>query len=548
MKYFFSIFITLVVALAGCTSSQVVPPSSTSTDVPTLAPITSTSRITMLPTWTSAPTLTPRPTRTPRPTATPQVTVLGSSLPTTSPAASGTEILLDRPTYSQLFKPENLVTLLYDPILWSLNTFYPTAYMGYSLTHRSIYDCKLEPSVGRGAEGFQVEKYARPLGKTTFEIARVSQAGELILANYCTGEGGDYTCYQVTPGDDHAACLQAAESVLSTYALIPNPFFSLSATSPNQWLCQSVAGENGLCQISYSVPLNALAFTDDGQSWAAGDDGLIYNRTDTTWSEISSPATHPIYDLSFSSSTDGWAVGAGAQVLHWDGDAWSEALPYHGPGEGPGGSTQDLFAVDTASAEDAWMVGAMKGIDGKIIPYALHWDGTDLVEQTTFPACNCGLNAVLILGKDDVIAVGGSDLGAIAFRWDGSIWTSSLIPGADHLYAISRAADGSLWSAGIETARDQSDTRGVLFRWDGSAWQRIAMPPLTGGIYSLLVPPSGQLILGGDFTLLRSGLSWQPILTGIAGYGWIADIELDYQGEIWALTHSGNLFRLAISP
>jgi hypothetical protein len=393
-----------------------------------------------------------------------------------------------------------------------------------------------------------VEHYTRPLGTTTYEIARVSQSGELIFANYCTGEGGDYTCYQVTPGADHEACIQAVEAVLTTYELIPNPFFGSLASAPNQWLCESEAGESGLCQISYSVPLNALAFTADGQAWAAGDDGLIYHRMASTWSEAPSPSTHPIYDLSFTSPSDGWAVGEGAQLLHWDGNAWTEVLPYHGPGEGPGGSTQVLYAVDANSATDAWMVGSMQGVDGKYVPYAIHWDGTDLIEQDSFPECNCGLNAVLIRGTDDVYAVGGSDLGAIAFHWDGSVWSATLVLGADHLYALSQSADGSLWAAGYEVARDLSDTRGVLYHWDGSTWQRVAMPPLTGGVYSLAVPPSGQIILGGDFTALRSGLSWQPILTGIAGYGWIIDIEPDYLGDIWALTHSGNIFKLEITP
>ncbi|OGO66170.1 MAG: hypothetical protein A2030_01920 [Chloroflexi bacterium RBG_19FT_COMBO_50_10] len=435
----------------------------------------------------------------------------------------------------------------FDPSIWSLNTSYPTNAMGYSLTHRSIFECKLEPAVGRGAEGYQVEHYSRPLGSTTYEIARVSQSGVLVFANYCTGEGEDYTCYQMTPGDDHEACTLASEAVLATMQLISNPFIGALDSSPNTWLCQDQTGMDGLCLISYSVPLNAIAFTDNGEGWAGGDDGLLYHLSKQVWSEAVSPSTHPIYDLSFSSPSDGWAVGAGAQVLHWDGSAWTEMLPFHGPGEGPGGSTQVLYAVDAISATDAWMVGFMQGIDGKNRPYALHWDGTDLIEQTDFPDCNCGLNAVHSLGAEEVLAVGGSDLGAIALHWDGSTWSSTLIPGADNLYALGQATSGTVWAAGIEVARDQSDTRGSLFAWDGNTWRRSALPPLTGGIYALKALPTGQIILGGDFTALWTGLEWQPITTGIAGYGWIVDIEVDRQGTVWALTHSGNLFRLEIA-
>jgi hypothetical protein len=137
-------------------------------------------------------------------------------------------------------------------------------------------------------------------------------------------------------------------------------------------------------------------------------------------------------------------------------------------------------------------------------------------------------------------------MGAIAFHWDGSTWGSTLVRGADYLYALSRATDGTVWAAGMEVARDQSDTRGALFSWDGGNWQRIALPPLTGGVYALAALPYDQIVLGGDFTALRAGHDWLPITTDIAGFGWIMDIAVDPQGNVWALTHSGNLFRLEV--
>ncbi len=540
IKLILLIFTTILVSCASPT------PTSTPTSAPpTPIPASSTPRVLMLPTWTPSPTPPRKPTPTPRNTSTPLVTPegFGGTIPGGIPSALTIETMLDRPTYAQLSKPANLVSLQYNPSVWTLNSYYPTATMGYSLSNRSIYDCRLEPSVGKGVEGYEVEKYNRSIGTTSFQIARASLGGELLFANYCTGSDANSTCYQMTPGADHTTCTQAAEEVLATYKLIPNPFFNVTS-STNRWICQDQAGTVGLCLISYSVPLNAMAFSPAGQAWAIGDDGIILNLVGTLWKEVSSPASHPLYDLSFSGLTSGWAVGDGAEVLQWNGDTWSETLPYHGPGEGPGGTTQVLYAVDAASKDDVWMVGSMKGIDGKFRPYTLRWDGTELVEENTFPDCNCGLNAVLVRSHNDVYAAGGSDLGAMIFHWDGSAWTSTLLPGADHLYALSQADDGSIWVAGIEVARDQSDTRGALFQWDGTQWQRISLPPLTGGIYALSILPTGQIVLGGDFTALRNGLSWQPITTDIAGYGWIVDIEQDPQGSVWALTRSGNIFKL----
>ncbi len=539
MKAHLLIFGLLSLALAGCAKTILAPtPTAQAT---TAVPATPTLHYTMLPTWTPSSTPLPVATRTPRNTSTP-LPILGT-LPAI-PAANALELLVDRPTYAQLAKPANLVSLLYDPAEWSLNTAYPGGFMGYALTSRAIYGCKLEPVVPVEPAGLQVEQYTRPLGTIQFDITRASQAGVLEYATYCTGEGEDRTCYQVSPGDDHAACTQAAESVLTSYKLAANPFFAGVSQAPNRWICQDAVGTTGLCQITYSVPMNALAFTPDGQAWAIGSDGKILHRVGQTWSEVSSPATHALYELSFSSASNGWIVGDGAEVLRWDGSQWNEVLPYHAAGEGPGGSTQVLYAVEAYSANEAWMVGVQKGIDGKNQPYALHWNGKDLVEETAFPDCNCGLKAVLVRSPQDVFVAGGSDLGSIIFHWDGASWTSMPVSGADILYTISRASDGSLWAGGMEVARDQSDTRGALFHWDGSQWLRVAVPPLTGGIYALRVLPSGQVVLGGDFTALRAGLEWQPIATDIAGYGAIMDIEQDPLGVVWALTQSGNIFKL----
>jgi hypothetical protein len=547
MKHIALISLNVILFLAACT------PAVTSTPTlqlsPTAIPPTHTPRVRMLPTWTPAPTTTPKPTPTIRPTSTPVIIVgpdsfLGSEQ--FSPESAG--LLLDRPSFSSFAKPPDLVSMQYDLSIWSLNTAYSGPYMSYSLTHNTNYGCKLEPSQETGTDGYQVENYARPLGTTEYNITRLSQAGILSFTSYCTGEGQAATCYQMTPGTDHESCSADSEAVFATYELIPNPFFGPISNSPNQWSCQDPSGTQGLCQISYSVPLNALAFTAYGEGWIGGDDGVLYHLANQTWSEAISPSTHPIYDLSFSSLTDGWAVGAGAQVLHWDGNAWKEVQPYHGPGEGPGGSTQVLYAVDAISDDEAWMVGSMTGIDGITRPYALQWNGTDLVEQNAFPECYCGLNAVLSLGTDNLLAVGGSDLGAIAMYWDGSAWSLTSIQGADNLYTLTQFADGTVWAAGIEVARDRSDTRGTLFRRSGSGWQRFSLPPLTGGVYALSVPLTGQVILGGDFTTLGSNLAWEPITTSIAGYGWIVDIEIDPQATVWALTHSGNLFRLVTSP
>jgi hypothetical protein len=535
-------FFILCVLLAACSAAPASPSPSVA-PAATVGP-TRTPRNLMLPTWTPSPTSLPKPSPTPRDTSTPLSTAAAYAAVT--PTALSKELLIDRPASAELANPAKLVTLEYAPQDWMLDSFYITSFMGYSLSSRSIYGCKLEPGVPSSTEGYEVETYARQFGSTPFQVSRASKSGELEFTDYCTGEAADSTCYKMTPGDDHTACSDAAEAVLSSFQLIDNPWYAYPLTSANHWACQDAAGTVGLCLISYSVPLNTLAYTLNGQGCAGGADGILLQQVGQSWQQVESPATHPINDMDIATLSTGWAVGDGAEVLSWDGNTWKEVLPYHAPGEGPGGSTQTLFGVDAVSKNEAWMVGTIQGLDGRYQPYALHWNGTDLVEQNAFPDCNCGLNAVLELGTNDVYGVGSSDMGAMVFHWDGTTWSGATLPGADHLYTIIQAPDRTLWTGGIEVSRDQTDTRGALFHFDGVTWQRVATPPLTGGIYALSALPTGQIVLGGDFTALRDGLEWQPIVTDIAGYGWIADIEQDPRSNVWALTHSGNLFELVL--
>ena len=85
----------------------------------------------------------------------------------------------------------------------------------------------------------------------------------------------------------------------------------------------------------------------------------------------------------------------------------------------------------------------MKGIDGKFSPYALHWNGTDFVEQNEFADCNCGLNTVLVISNDDAflrrwwLRPGGDGL---SLGW--LEWTSVMLPGAGSFIPSVQAIDG----------------------------------------------------------------------------------------------------------
>ena len=140
------LFLGLILMLTSC-----APPTRTAippTDEPTMVQATTTKRFQMLPTWTPSPTPPRKATPTPRNTSTPLIPPGGAigSLVTNMPPGRSVEVLLDRPTYALLAKPANLVSMQYNPGVWMLNSYYPSSYMGYSLSNRSIFGCTSMPA------------------------------------------------------------------------------------------------------------------------------------------------------------------------------------------------------------------------------------------------------------------------------------------------------------------------------------------------------------------------------------------------------------------
>jgi len=100
---------------------------------------------------------------------------------------------------------------------------------------------------------------------------------------------------------------------------------------------------------------------DDG--WAVGDGGTILHWDGEAWTQLASPTDSHLFSVAMVGSDDGWAVGGlyhpeEYTILHWDGEAWTEvASP----------TDRYLFSVDMVSSDDGWAVGSYSSV--------LHWDG-----------------------------------------------------------------------------------------------------------------------------------------------------------------------------
>jgi hypothetical protein len=539
-------------SLAACTSAN-----STHTPTPTRTPILApaTPRLRIIPSWTPTPpgsptiTLTPHPTATPYTTPEPFVTQTGA-LPRSTPVDLFSRPWLDRLSFAAEDQPFSLFELRYNPAVWRVESTFSLAGLGYQLSHRRIQGCMLVTTTGGNATPSMTVEYGEvTLGSMLYQTGRATENESLAFITYCTSSTEASTCFILRPGSDGEQCIVEAESALATISIVTNPLYQ---GSPYRWTCRDEEDNPGLCMISYTIPLNAFAFSDRNAGWAVGEDGLILGWDGVDWTAATVPATTSLYDIAFTDAAHGWVVGAGGLILRWDGTNWMVDQPFSEPGQSIDESTIVLYALDFSAVDKGWAVGAAGYPDNRVQPYLLHWDGHQWQAVVGLPACeSCGLNAVLAHSATDVWVAGGGAHGALLWHWDGESWTDTPVSGASWLYALVSGKDGEVWAAGLEQATSPfgvTTQRGVVLQWNGNDWEALILPPHSGGLYALEMLPDGSLAVGGDFTLLGAGGEWAYINTEIEGFGWIVEIVLALDGTPYALTRAGALFEFALVP
>jgi hypothetical protein len=154
--------------------------------------------------------------------------------------------------------------------------------------------------------------------------------------------------------------------------------------------------------------------------------------------------------VSANSAADVWAVGQASTPYgtppeanlaeHWNGRKWSRvAVPYPRP---PNPSTQvtgALNGVAVISAADAWAVG-----DSLVGAQLAHWNGQAWaqVKVPSLPVygIDYDLNAVAATSAANVWAVGSVGNASLILHWNGKAWTHAATP---------KSGDAALYLYGV---------------------------------------------------------------------------------------------------
>ncbi|MBN1440912.1 MAG: hypothetical protein JW929_16005 [Anaerolineales bacterium] len=185
------------------------------------------------------------------------------------------------------------------------------------------------------------------------------------------------------------------------------------------------------------------------------------------WSAVNrSPALNAIQILT---PTEGWAVGDGGVILHWDGSAWRAV-------ESP--TDKDLDGLVFTSITSGWASSR----DGVILRYALG-------EWWTYSAmAPSPRRMVMDPDGEDGWILGSWNRGDIVLRWDGEDWVAFSGDGPDgEVLALDFPADGEAWAAGWIPGKSRA---GMIWRWDGGGWSR--------EIEKVPVPLQAAAFLAGD--------------------------------------------------
>jgi hypothetical protein len=260
---------------------------------------------------------------------------------------------------------------------------------------------------------------------------------------------------------------------------------SLTVT-PGEWLPGTSLRSGGR--------LHALAYDGAGQTWAVGDDGLIWRYDRIEWYQYAPHTSNDLYAVDALSPTLIWAAGEQGALLHFDGVAWLNA-------SSP--TTMPLFSLALIAPDDGWAVGG----GGTILRY----DGLDWQKVST-PGHDW-LYDVDMAADGTGWAVGW---GGAIWRYDGATWQVVDSPTSHWLRAVSVIGPEEAWAVGSE---------GTILHYTSGQWHLFPSPTPARLLDVHFDGPDDGWAVGGDGTVLRyDGSGWhalpQPALADLRALNW----------------------------
>lgn len=320
------------------------------------------------------------------------------------------------------------------------------------------------------------------------------------------------------------------------------------------WSAQSSGTTQSLWGVHGTGPTNVIA---------VGGGGTILHYDGSTWASMASPTTQTLLGVRVFSPTDAFAVGLGGIVLRFDGAVWNQlpslnAFSLLGLW---GASASDLYAVGahgfaahfdgaTWTELDSKIATTLEAVGGSgTTAYAVGRSAVTMLTPTaaTRLAYAPDLTAVWALDADNAVAT--TDAGLI-WRYSNGAW-QMFDTGTKHRFR-------DVWASGpgdiIAVGGQYPVSAGAAAtRFDGSSWTTTLLPPGLGYMATVWGSGPGNVIAIGPTLAQWNGATWTPVAAGAFGTmeaAWgtsASDIlavgrngtTLRYDGTTWAIGSLG---------
>jgi hypothetical protein len=287
---------------------------------------------------------------------------------------------------------------------------------------------------------------------------------------------------------------------------------------------------------------NDMVILSDSEVWAVGQHGLIIHDKPKIM-HLSTSYDYPgKYDfagdgylsaIDFVSSNDGWLTGYGGQIFHWDGEEWSTSVPFDF--ENP-----KLIDIEFFDENNGWAVGCYQE-KSDVIAAIMNWDGFSWQKNSLSDEIKTGycFTDIDIDSDGNVWVVGENYPEGILLHWDGIVWQQiPTHPNMKSGTSVSSVDRSNIW---ILSGNN-------VFYWNGIIWTDTEIPvyfDYSEGIASptILAISKDNVWVGGRALFHWDGERWKDTQYD-REYGYIVDIELSPEGNIWALTLTGTILKL----
>ncbi|MBF6613144.1 MAG: S-layer homology domain-containing protein [Chloroflexi bacterium] len=233
-----------------------------------------------------------------------------------------------------------------------------------------------------------------------------------------------------------------------------------------------------------------IAKTAHGELYSGRGQSLPSSSATLRWQLMNPVTGMNLRDVHMVSPTDGWAVGDGGTLLHYNGTAWSPSSSIS--------TTDTLVDVFMLSPTNGYIVGWNNNAGGDVF----HYNG--ITWRLEFNS-TVTLNRVDATGPNDVWVSGLARI----YHWNGAQWTLSYTQSSgENIFAIQMVSTTEGWATGA---------LGLTLHYLNGTWSAYTPRPVSNTLYDLFfrLPDDGWSIgfTSTTYIVRYDGAQWTRAYT-----------------------------------